>query len=389
MAARAADLHAVVIDLLHCLDILWRCWLRCALWAGVRDDLSWAVAGDAGVVVDAAQTGAHWPHAAHHVQTVTALWIAVGLAFFTILFGTRKLDVNERHDGVVMAIAVEAVVKLVALLAVGVFVVWGLSGGIAPMLEKIDASEIGTWNVSGGRWAGLTFLSAVAFICLPRMFHVMVVENDDERHLRTASWAFPAYLMLMSLFVLPIAVTGLDLLPQGSNPDMFVLTVPLSQGQNGLAMLSFLGGFSSATSMVIVATIALSTMVSNHIVMPIWLYFTGGGVSVSGDVRYVVLLARRLSIGAIVLLAYFYFQLSGGGSALAAMGLVSFVGVAQALPVMDLRAIPAQSWIGIGFLKRDADAWSMGAVVACAASLLWHHWARSDFALPFVEHAAE
>lgn len=267
-------------------------------------------------------------------QTITAFWVAIGLALFTILFGTRKLDVNERHDGVVMAIAVEAVVKLIALMAVGIFVVWGLSGGIGPMLEKIDSSDIGTWNVSGGRWAGLTFLSAAAFLCLPRMFHVMVVENDDEQHLRMASWAFPAYLMLMSLFVLPIAVTGLDLLPAGSNPDMFVLTVPLSQGQNGLAMLSFLGGLSSATSMVIVASIALSTMVSNHIVMPIWLHFKEGRVSVSGDVRSVVLLSRRLAIGAIVMLAYFYFRLSGGGSALAAIGLVSFVGVAQALPVM-------------------------------------------------------
>ncbi|WP_293452211.1 ATP-binding protein [Planktotalea sp.] len=267
-------------------------------------------------------------------QTITAFWVAIGLALFTILFGTRKLDVNERHDGVVMAIAVEAVVKLIALMAVGIFVVWGLSGGIGPMLEKIDSSDIGTWNVSGGRWAGLTFLSAAAFLCLPRMFHVMVVENDDEQHLRMASWAFPAYLLLMSLFVLPIAVTGLDLLPAGSNPDMFVLTVPLSQGQNGLAMLSFLGGLSSATSMVIVASIALSTMVSNHIVMPIWLHFKEGRVSISGDVRSVVLLSRRLAIGAIVMLAYFYFRLSGGGSALAAIGLVSFVGVAQALPVM-------------------------------------------------------
>ena len=290
-------------------------------------------------------------------QTTTALWVAIGLVMFTILFGTRKLDVNERHDGVVMAIAVEAVVKLIALMAVGIFVVWGLSGGIGPMLEKIGTSEIGMWNVSGGRWAGLTFLSAAAFICLPRMFHVMVVENDDERHLRMASWAFPAYLMLMSLFVLPIAVTGLDLLPTGSNPDMFVLTVPLSQGQNGLAMLSFLGGLSSATSMVIVASIALSTMVSNHIVMPIWLSFTGVGASMSGDVRYIVLLSRRLSIAAVVMLAYFYFVLSGGGSALAAIGLVSFVGVAQALPVMiggifwrGATRIGALSGLSIGFV---------------------------------------
>jgi Na+/proline symporter/signal transduction histidine kinase len=289
-------------------------------------------------------------------QTITAFWVAIGLALFTILFGTRKLDVNERHDGVVMAIAVEAVVKLIALMAVGIFVVWGLSGGIGPMLEKIDSSDIGTWNVSGGRWAGLTFLSAAAFLCLPRMFHVMVVENDDEQHLRMASWAFPAYLLLMSLFVLPIAVTGLDLLPAGSNPDMFVLTVPLSQGQNGLAMLSFLGGLSSATSMVIVASIALSTMVSNHIVMPIWLHFKEGRVSISGDVRSVVLLSRRLAIGAIVMLAYFYFRLSGGGSALAAIGLVSFVGVAQALPVMvggifwrGATRTGALAGLGIGF----------------------------------------
>ncbi len=282
-----------------------------------------------GVFADASEAGFD-----AYDQATTALWVAVGLALFTILFGTRKLDVNERHDGVVMAIAVEAVVKLVALLAVGVFVVWGIAGGIGPMMAQIDASEIGTWNVSGGRWAGLTFLSAAAFLCLPRMFHVMVVENADESHLRLASWAFPAYLMLMSLFVLPIAVIGLELLPAGSNPDMFVLTVPLSQGQNELAMLSFLGGLSSATSMVIVATIALSTMVSNHIVMPLWLYFKGSTASMSGDVRYVVLLARRVSIGAVVMLAYFYFNLSGGGAALAAIGLVSFVGVAQALPTL-------------------------------------------------------
>ena len=267
-------------------------------------------------------------------QSAAALWIAIVLAFFTILFGTRKLDVNERHDGVVMAIAVEAVVKLIALLAVGVFVVWGLSGGIGPMMEKIDASEIGTWDVNAGRWAGLTFLAAAAFLCLPRMFHVMVVENESERHLRMASWAFPAYLMLMSLFVVPIAVTGLDLLPANSNPDMFVLTIPLSQGQSGLAMLSFLGGLSSATSMVIVASIALSTMVSNHIVMPVWLSATGKGASVSGDVRHVILLSRRIAIAAIVMLAYLYYQFSGGGSALAAIGLVSFVGLAQILPVM-------------------------------------------------------
>ncbi len=267
-------------------------------------------------------------------QGSNALLVAAGLALFTIVFGTRNLDVNERHHGVVMAVAVEAIVKLFALLAVGIFVVWGLGGGVSETLARIDASEIGQWQMRGDRWAMLIFLSGAAFLCLPRMFQVMVVENEDEDHLRTASWAFPAYLMIMSLFVVPIAVVGLDLMPAGSNPDFFVLTVPLATGNDALAMLSFIGGFSSATSMVIVAALALSTMVSNHIVMPIWLSTQSVGASVSGDVRHVVLLSRRISIGAVVFLGYLYFRLSGGGTALASIGLISFAGVAQFLPVL-------------------------------------------------------
>ncbi|MDF1716132.1 MAG: sensor histidine kinase [Antarcticimicrobium sp.] len=259
-------------------------------------------------------------------------WVAAGLAVFAILFGTRNLDANERHHGVVTAIALEAVVKLIALLAVGVFVVWGLSGGVSETMARIDASPIGEWQVNGSRWATITFLAVAAFVCLPRMFQVMVVENDDERHLRTAAWAFPTYLLLISLFVVPIAVVGLEVMPEGSNPDMFVLTVPLSQGKDTLAMLSFLGGFSSATSMVIVAAMALSTMVSNHVVMPIWLSSQADRASVSGDVRHVILLARRVSIAVIMVLGYFYFRLSGGGAALASIGLISFAGIAQILP---------------------------------------------------------
>jgi Na+/proline symporter/signal transduction histidine kinase len=263
-----------------------------------------------------------------------ALWIAAGLTVFTIVFGTRNLDVNERHSGVVMAIAVEAIVKLLALLAVGAFVVWGLAGGVGDVLMRIDASPISQWQVSTGRWLGLTFLSAAAFLCLPRMFQVMVVENSEESHLATAGWAFPLYLLLMSLFVIPIAVVGLDILPEGSNPDLFVLTLPLSAEQNGLAMLAFLGGFSSATSMVIVAAIALSTMVSNHIVTPIWLRARGQGATISGDVRSVVLISRRISIAGILTLGYLYYRVSGGGAALASIGLISFAGVAQILPAM-------------------------------------------------------
>jgi Na+/proline symporter/nitrogen-specific signal transduction histidine kinase len=286
-----------------------------------------------------------------------ALWASFGLALFTILFGTRNLDANERHHGVVIAIAVEAVVKLFALLAVGIFVVWGIAGGLEETFARIDSSKIAQWEVDGSRWVGLTLLSAAAFLCLPRMFQVMVVENEDERHLRTASWAFPAYLMLMSLFVVPIAAIGLDMMPDGSNPDTFVLTLPLQQGREGLAILSFLGGFSSATSMVIVAAIALSTMVSNHVVMPIWLRMSGGSAVVSGDVRHVALLARRLSIAGVVFLGYIYLRLSSGAEALAAIGLVSFAGVAQLLPAMlgvlfwrGATRIGAISGLAVGFV---------------------------------------
>jgi signal transduction histidine kinase/Na+/proline symporter len=264
-----------------------------------------------------------------------AFWVAIGLAVFTVIFGTRNLDANERHHGVVIAIAVEAVVKLCALVAVGIFVVWGIAGGPSEMLTRIDQSDIVLWNQESGRWISLIFLSGAAFLCLPRMFQVLVIENADERHLHIASWAFPLYLFMMSLFVVPIAVIGLDLMPAGSNPDLFVLTVPLSEGRGGLAVLSFLGGFSSATSMVIVATIALATMVSNHMVVPFWLYLQGSQQAVmSGDVRHVILLSRRLSVAAILLLGFVYYRLSGGGTALAAIGLISFTGSVQILPAM-------------------------------------------------------
>ncbi|MBD3662899.1 ATP-binding protein [Sulfitobacter aestuariivivens] len=296
------------------------------------------------------------PQAGQINSASAALWVAAGLALFTVLFGTRNLNVNERHPGVVIAVAVEAVVKLFALLAVGVFVVWGLMGGVSETFARIDASAIGTWQVQGDRWLALTMLSGAAFLCLPRMFQVMVVESEGERHLQFASWAFPLYLMLMSLFVVPIAVVGLDLLPAGSNPDLFVVNLPLSQGQNGVAMLAFLGGFSSATSMVIVATLALSTMVSNHIVMPIWLATHQGRATQSGDVRNVVILSRRLSIMVIMAFGYLYYRASGGSGALAAIGTISFGGVAQFLPAMlggifwrGATRIGALCGLGVGF----------------------------------------
>lgn len=292
-----------------------------------------------------------------------AVWVAVGLAFFTILFGTRNLDAREQHHGIVTAIAVEAVVKLVALLAVGSFVVWGIAGGVTDVIARIDAADLKAWQVAPGRWTGLIFLSAAAVICLPRMFQVMVVENEDEGHLARASWAFPLYLMAMSLFIVPIAVVGLERMPAGANPDMFVLTLPLAEGKGGLAMLAFLGGFSSATSMVIVESIALATMISNHVMIPLWLRLRPGAAA-ADDLRSVVLTARRLAIAAVLALGYGYYHVSGGSVALASIGLVAFLGVAQVLPAL----------LG-GIFWRGATR--MGAILGLVTGLVI--WAYTSF----------
>lgn len=266
-------------------------------------------------------------------RALTAFWIAAGMAAFAILFGTRNVDANERHHGVVAAIAFEAIVKLAALIAVGVFAIWGVSGGLSNIFADVPVEVVyGGGSIFDARWVALTFLSATAIICLPRQFQVTVVENIDERHLATASWMFPLYLFGMTLFIAPIAIAGLKLMPADANPDFYVLTLPLAEGREELALLAYLGGFSSATSMVIVAAIAVSTMVSNHIVMPVALAFMSAGREVSGDVRQLLKTSRRASIALILGLGYLYFYLSGGSDALAAIGLIAFAGVAQFLP---------------------------------------------------------
>ncbi len=269
-------------------------------------------------------------------QSETAFLAACGLAVFTILFGTRNLDANERHHGVVAAIAFEALVKLGALLAVGIFVTFSIGSGFGDVFERMPPRMIEAAQVFDPRWTALLFLSASAIICLPRQFQVTVVENVDEKHLSTASWMFPLYLFLMTLFVLPIAITGLNQSPEGSNPDMFVLTLPLQEGRGDLAMLAFIGGFSSATSMVIVAAIAISTMVSNHIIMPLALILYPKGTEPKGDLRGLLLMSRRLAILLIMFFGYVYFELTGGTNALASIGLIAFAGSAQVLPSLIL-----------------------------------------------------
>ncbi|MFC3568637.1 ATP-binding protein [Paracoccus sp. TOH] len=278
----------------------------------------------------------------HALPRNVALWVAVGLAAFAILFGTRNLAADERHHGVVMAIAVEAVVKLAAFVAVGGYVLWGIADGPGDVLARIDRMAISAggegWLIRPERWFALIMLSGAAVMVLPRMFHVLVVEASDEDRLRQAGWAFPAYLAAMSFLVLPIAVVGADMLPKGSNPDLYVLALPLSQGREALATLVFLGGFSSAMSMVVVSAIALSTMMANHWLVPLWLWLRQAALSEPAqapeDLGALMLNARRLAIVAVIGAGWFYHHMSGGTSALAAMGTVAFSGMAQVLPAM-------------------------------------------------------
>jgi len=290
---------------------------------------------------------------------IIAFWITVGLALFTILFGTRSVDINERHFGVVAAIAVEALVKLVALVAVGLLAVYGVADGPGEVFERIAASTPQSSDDFGMRWVGLILLSGAAIICLPRQFQVTFVENETERHLFTAAWLFPLYLFVMSLFILPIAVMGQTVLPAGSNPDMVVLTMPIAAGRTDIALLAFLGGFSSATSMVIVSCIALSTMISNHIVMPIALRSSSVQLQKGGDVQRFLLRSRRVAICFILSCGFLYLRTGATGAGLASIGLIAFAGAAQALPAL----LGALYWEGAN--RRGAV---MGLV---AGGLVW------------------
>ncbi|MCY1157504.1 MAG: histidine kinase, partial [Citricoccus sp.] len=213
----------------------------------------------------------------------TTLYIALAMALFTMAFGARHLDATERHQGLVVAIAFESVVKLLAFIAVGVFVCWGIHDGLGDLFARAQAEpgiarllSPGTDTFAWSQWFALNLLAMLSVILLPRQFQIMVVENTDERHVRRAAWAFPLYLLLINLFVLPIAFAGLlQSGGDGSRADIFVLSLPLAFDRSGLALLAFIGGFSAATGMIIVESIAVATMICNDLVMPLLLRLRG------------------------------------------------------------------------------------------------------------------
>ena len=267
----------------------------------------------------------------------TALIVSLILALFTILFGTRNLDVTEHHRGMVLAIAFESLVKLLAFLAVGAFVTYGLYNGAGDLLGRARLDpELASFWAEAVNWPAMlvqTGLAMIAIVCLPRQFHVTVVENIEPKDLHLARWVFPVYLVLAALFVVPIALAGQLLLPSGVTPDSFVISLPLAEAHPALALLAFIGGASAATGMVIVASVALSTMISNDMLLPLLLRRQTAERPFEAF-RQWMLTARRVSIVLILLLAYVCYRLLGSNASLATIGQVSFAAIGQLAPAM-------------------------------------------------------
>ena len=288
----------------------------------------------------------------------TAFYVALMLAVFAIFFGTRHVDAAERHEGLVAAIAFESIIKLAAFLAVGLFVTYGLYDGFADLFEKarsfsglhsallVDSSRrsypffeklltINSGEFSYIDWGLYIFLSMMAILLLPRQFQVIVVENVNEEHLKKAIWLFPLYLLAINIFVLPVAFAGMLQFADGSiDADTFVLTLPIAGKQPLLTLFAYLGGLSAATGMVIVETIALSTMICNDLVMPVLLRLPIPAISQSRELTGLLLFIRRGSIILVLMLGYAYFHYIGGFYALVFIGLMSFAAVAQFAPAL-------------------------------------------------------
>jgi Na+/proline symporter/signal transduction histidine kinase len=279
--------------------------------------------------------GAMIPAHTSGLETDTALIMTLLLTTFAILFGARSVSSTENHAGLVLAIAFESVIKLVALTAVGLYAVYVRFNGFSdafssasPLLQMSRLPHDWTWQAS---FVAQTLLGMVALLCVPRQFHVTVVENRSLTDLRTARWIFPTYLVLSAALVLPIAAAGLRALP-GAAPDLFVLALPLSAGHHFLALLVYLGGFSAASGMVIVESIALATMLSNEIVLPMLL--RAPRFVHRDQLGAMIKLTRRIAIFFLLALAYCFCRAFTRPGSLASIGFLSFAAASQLAPLL-------------------------------------------------------
>ncbi|ALG74997.1 histidine kinase [Azospirillum thiophilum] len=269
----------------------------------------------------------------------TALMAALLMAAFAILFGVRSVSANEHHRGLMMAIAAESVVKLAAALGVGGAIAFSMFGNPAAFVEAAishpEFLEMIRLDSIGADWWVACLLSALAILCLPRQFHVAVVENTHGGDVRSSAKLFPAYLVAINLFVLPVALAGLMLFPDGTtNADTFMVSIPLSQGWPWLALAAFIGGLSAATSMILVEMVALSTMICNDIAVPLLMALRPDNRRLRDDPAGILLLVRRSAVIVLVLLSYGCYRLIGPAFPLATIGMMSFTAVAQFAPAL-------------------------------------------------------
>ncbi|HUD87444.1 MAG TPA: PAS domain-containing hybrid sensor histidine kinase/response regulator [Xanthobacteraceae bacterium] len=315
-----------------------------------------AVSSSVGTILAQASPGSAQPMVGD-----SALFVALFMAAFAVLFGTRHTDATEHQDGLMLAVATESIVKLVAFLAVGIFVTFVMFPGplalFARALQQPSTAAVLTRVPPLAGFCAMTTLSLFAIMLLPRQFHVSIVENHSEAEVRRAAWLFPAYLVLINLFVLPIAMAGLLTFPAGRvDSDMFVLALPLAAHSDLMTLVAFVGGLSAATAMVIVESVALAIMVSNDIIVPLVLKRRATLTGAPSDGGAWLLTTRRIAIFVILLLAYIYYR-SAGEAQLAAIGLLSFAAIAQFAP----------AFFG-GLIWRRATA--RGAIAGMTAGIL-------------------
>ncbi len=295
----------------------------------------------------------------------TAFYLALGLALFTVLFGTRDIEATAQHEGMVMAVAFESIFKLLAFIAVGIFVTYFIYDGFADIFTQASLRGLDHLFVLQGEngvseWFWMIMLSMMAVLFLPRQFQMGVIENNDEKHLDKAMWLFPLYLLLINVFVLPIALGGLVHFPSETvDADTFVLALPIAYNQEWLAVLVYLGGFSAATSMIIVSTIALSNMVSNNLIMPLLLVNDKLKIKYQHRLGSIVIWIRRATIFLIILAAYIYFREISAQFSLVSIGLISFVAIAQFTPAI----------IGGIFWKKGSRLGALSGIMA--GFILW------------------
>ncbi len=268
-----------------------------------------------------------------------ALIVTLLMACFAVIFGTRHTDATEHQDGLILAVAMESVVKLLAFATVGIAVMFVLFDGPSDLWarasDNLFVASAMSYETPLSRWLMLTALSAFAIIMLPRQFHVTVVENRTARELRMAAYLLPLYLIAINIFVIPIAMAGLISFGGTGNADLYVLLLPLENKMPLISLIAFIGGFSAATAMVIVASVALSIMVSNDIVMPVLLRRKLMRRSVHrADFTQTLLRVRRTSIIVVLMLGYAYYRAADSDTGLASIGLLSFAAIAQIAPSM-------------------------------------------------------